>query len=69
MVDIQPPTARIGEEKRRKIETTAAKYNDLPITMGGHAIKTKARFGRLVRPPVWKLSRPTLQLSGPTRGP
>jgi len=36
-IDIQSPTARIGEEKRRKIETTAAaKYNDLPITMGGH---------------------------------
>jgi len=31
---------RIGKEKRRtkkkKIETTAAKYNGLPITVGGH---------------------------------
>jgi len=32
---------RIGEEKKRrrkkkKIITTAAKYNGLPITMGGH---------------------------------
>jgi len=25
----------IGEEKRRKIETTAATYNGLLITMGG----------------------------------
>jgi len=42
MADIQSPTAenRRGkkkkEEEKRKIETTAAKYNGLPITMGGH---------------------------------
>jgi len=40
MVDIQSPTAEIrrGKKKkeRRKIETTAAKYNGLSITMGGH---------------------------------
>jgi len=35
---------RIGEEKRRKkIETTAAKYNGLPITMGGHKEHTQAQ--------------------------
>jgi len=38
--DIQSPTAEIRrgkkEERRRKIETTAAEYNDLPIIMGGH---------------------------------
>jgi len=27
---------RLGEEKRKNIETTAAKYNGLPITMGSH---------------------------------
>jgi len=27
---------RLGEEKRKKIETTEVKYNGLPITMGGH---------------------------------
>jgi len=44
MVDIQSPTAEIrrGKERRRrkmkeeKIETTAAKYNGLPISMGGY---------------------------------
>jgi len=40
MVDIQSATAenRQGkeEEERRQAETTAAKYNGLPITMGGH---------------------------------
>jgi len=40
MVDIQSATAEIRrgrkEERRRKIETTAAKYNGLPITAGGH---------------------------------
>jgi len=39
MVDIQSPTAEIRrgkKEKRRKIETTAAKYNGLPITVGSH---------------------------------
>jgi len=35
MVGIQPPTTenRRGKEEER---TTAAKYNGLPITMGGH---------------------------------
>jgi len=46
MVDIQSPTAVIRQGKRRrkkerkkgrrKIEITVAKYNGLPITMGGH---------------------------------
>jgi len=39
MVNIQSPTAEIRPEKmekKRKIETTAAKYNALPIPMGGH---------------------------------
>jgi len=27
---------RRGKKEERKIETTAAKYNDLSITMGGH---------------------------------
>jgi len=44
MVDIQSLTAKNRREKkekeeeesRRKIETTAAKYNGLQITMGGH---------------------------------
>jgi len=39
-VDVQSPTAenkrRKQEERRRKIETAAAKYNGKPITMGGH---------------------------------
>jgi len=40
-VDIQSPTAenRQGkkeERRRKKKETTAAKYNSLPITVGGH---------------------------------
>ena len=36
---IQSPTAEImrgKKEERKKIETAAAKYNDLPITMGRH---------------------------------
>ena len=40
MVDIQSPTAEIRQGKkkkeRRKIEIIAAKYNGLPITVGGH---------------------------------
>jgi len=45
MVDIQSPTADIRrgkkkkeeeKKKKKKTETTAAKYNGLPITMGGH---------------------------------
>jgi len=39
MVDIQPATAenRRGKKRRKKkIETTATKYNGLPITMDGH---------------------------------
>jgi len=39
MVDIQFPTAenrRGKKERRRKKVTTAAKYNGLPITVGGH---------------------------------
>jgi len=42
MVDIQSPTGEIRRvekeerKKERKKETTAAKYNVLPITMGGH---------------------------------
>jgi len=44
MLDIQSATAEIRRGKkerrkkkkeRRKIETTAARYNGLPITMGG----------------------------------
>jgi len=40
MVDIQSPTAEIRrgkkeEEKEKRIETTAVKYNDPPITKGG----------------------------------
>jgi len=43
MVDIQCPTALIrrGKKERRKIETTAAQYNGLPITLGGDK-KTQA---------------------------
>jgi len=39
MIDIQSPTAEIRrgkKEEREKIETAAAKYNGLPIAMGGH---------------------------------
>jgi len=38
MVDIQSPTAenRRGKKEDERIETTAAKYNGLPVTMGGH---------------------------------
>jgi len=38
MVHIQSATAENsrGKKRRRKIETTAAKYNGRPITMGGH---------------------------------
>jgi len=36
MVDIKSPTAENRREKRRKIVTTAAKYNGLPMTMGSH---------------------------------
>ena len=32
MVDIQSPTAENRREKRKKKETTTAKYNGLPIT-------------------------------------
>jgi len=40
IVDIQSPAAEIRrgkeEEERKKVETTVAKYNGLPITIGGH---------------------------------
>jgi len=38
MVDIQSPTAEIrrGKKERRRLVTTAAKYNGLSVTMGGH---------------------------------
>jgi len=41
MIDIQSPIAEIRRRKkkkegRRKIEITAAKYNGLSVTMGGH---------------------------------
>jgi len=50
MVDIQSLAAsnRRGEKGERKmIETTAAKYNALPITMGGH----KKRIGLIYGAP------------------
>jgi len=51
---------RLGEEKRKKkkernIETTGQKYNGLPYYIGRPS-QTKARFGRLLRPPAWKRS-------------
>jgi len=36
MVNIQSATAENRRGKREKIKTTAAKYNGMPITMGGH---------------------------------
>jgi len=48
MVDIQPATAenrrgkRRKKKKERKIKTTAAKHNGLPITVVDHNHKTQA---------------------------
>jgi len=54
MVDIQFSTAenRQGkkkEEERKKKVTTAAKYNGLPITMGGHNETVTGVMSRKVR--------------------
>jgi len=53
MVDIhiQSPTAenrRGKKEEKRKTKNTAAKYNGLPITMGGHSKNITRPTGLIV---------------------
>jgi len=53
MVDIQSPTAEIRRGKKKKeekIETTAVKYNGLPITMGGHNYRRSIEKNLIITP-------------------
>jgi len=53
---------KLGEEKnkeRKKIETTAAKYNGLPITTYGRPQKSLARGLTIIGASVHGLLRPT----------